>query len=104
MINGVTQIIMTKADVLDTFNELSVCEAYEINGKQSSIVPYQMLKAEIKPILKNFDGWKTDISGIKEYSQLPEKMKSYIQHINQYLGVSVKFVSNGPGREQIIIA
>lgn len=104
MINGVTQIIMTKADVLDTFHELSVCESYEINGKQQSMVPYQMLKTEIKPVLRQFDGWKTPISEIHQYEQLPEKMKSYINHINQFLGVSVKYVSNGPGRDQIIKA
>lgn len=104
MINGVTQIIMTKADVLDTFNELSVCEAYEINGKQSSVVPYQMLKSEIKPVLKSFPGWKTSITETKDYRDLPEKMKSYIHYINNLLGVPVQFVSNGPGRDQIIKA
>ncbi|MFZ9660261.1 MAG: adenylosuccinate synthase [Chitinophagaceae bacterium] len=104
MINGVTQIIMTKADVLDTFSELSVCESYEINGKQVSMVPYQMMKTEIKPLLKKFQGWQSPISGISDYKELPEKMKLYIQHINQFLGVPVKFVSNGPGRDQIIKA
>lgn len=104
MINGVTQIIMTKADVLDTFSELAVCEAYEINGKETAMVPYQMLKSEIKPVLKNFEGWKTSITETKDYKDLPEKMKSYIEYINKVLGVPIQFVSNGPGRDQIIKA
>jgi len=102
MINGVTQIVMTKADVLDAFEELKVCESYRINGKEQSIVPYQMMKTQIEPVYKAFQGWKTDITKINAFDNLPAKMKEYIAHINQFLNVPVKFISNGPGREQII--
>jgi adenylosuccinate synthase len=102
MINGVTQIVMTKADVLDGFEELNVCESYRINGKEQSMVPYQMMKTQIEPIYKSFKGWQSDITKIKSFENIPGQMKEYIAHINQFLGVPVKFISNGPGRDQII--
>jgi adenylosuccinate synthase len=102
MINGVTQIVMTKADVLDGFEELNVCESYTINGKEQSQVPYQMMKTKIEPQYKTFPGWQSDITKIKSFENLPVQMKEYIAHINQVLGVPVKYISNGPGRDQII--
>lgn len=104
MINGVTQIVMTKADVLDGFDELQVCESYLVNGEVSRQVPYQMMKAQIDPVYTPFKGWKTDISGMTAYDQLPDAMKTYIGHINAFLGVPVSYISNGPGRDQIIEA
>ncbi len=104
MINGVTQLVMTKADVLDTLDTLEVCEAYMANGVETSQVPFQMNKMDIKPILKSFQGWNTDITAIKNYNELPGNMKTYINHINSELGVPVKFISNGPGSDQIIVA
>jgi adenylosuccinate synthase len=102
MINGVTQVIMTKSDVLDSFENLEVCTAYQINGKESDQVPFQMTRVQIEPVLKGFQGWNSPISEIKDYAVLPEKMKEYIAFINNYLGVDVKHISNGPGRDQII--
>jgi adenylosuccinate synthase len=102
MINGVTQIVMTKADVLDGFEELNVCESYRINGIEQSMVPYQMMKMQIEPIYKSFKGWQSDITKIKSFENIPGQMKEYIAHINQFLGVPVKYISNGPGRDQII--
>ncbi len=102
MINGVTQIVMTKADVLDTFETLSVCEAYKIKGEEIAMVPYQMMKTEIEPVYRSFPGWKKDISNVVTFNDIPVEMKNYIDHINEYLGVRVTYVSNGPGRDQII--
>jgi adenylosuccinate synthase len=104
MINGVTQIVMTKADVLDGFEELNMCQQYQINGKATSVVPYQMMKTEIEPLYTSVPGWKTDISGLKSFDQLPGEMKEYIRQINAFLGVPVRYISNGPGRDQIIEA
>jgi adenylosuccinate synthase len=104
MINGVTQIVMTKADVLDGFEELNMCQQYQINGKATSVVPYQMMKTEIEPLYTSVPGWKTDISGLKSFDQLPGGMKEYIRQINAFLGVPVRYISNGPGRDQIIEA
>lgn len=102
MINGVTQLVMTKADVLDAFAELKLCEAYNIGGKSQKQVPYQMSKVVIEPEYTSFKGWKTDITSLHSYDAAPEEMKRYVDHINDYLGVAIKYISNGPGRDQII--
>ena len=102
MINGVTQIVMTKADVLDAFNELSICTSYKIDGKATEQIPFQMTWNKIEPQYQNFKGWNTDISKIREESELPKEMQEYVQFINSSLGVPIRYISNGPGREQII--
>jgi adenylosuccinate synthase len=104
MINGVTQIIMTKADILDQLDELKVCNAYKINGEEKNYVPFQMNKLELAPVYKVFAGWKQDISGINDYSAMPLEMKTYIAYLNEFLGVPVKYISNGPGRDQLVQA
>jgi len=104
MINGVTQIVMTKADVLDAFEELSVCTSYGIDGKQQKAVPYQMSKMPIAPHYEQFAGWQTDITKIRDNASIPQAMKNYIDFINGYLGVDVSYISNGPERDQIIKA
>ena len=104
MINGVTQIIMTKADILDELPELKVCNGYKINGEEKNIVPFQMNKVDIEPLYKSFTGWQKDITAITEFSALPEEMKHYITYLNEFLGVPVKYISNGPGRDQLVVA
>jgi adenylosuccinate synthase len=102
MINGVTKVIMTKADVLDSFTELQACTAYNINGKETKEVPFGISKLAIEPILKAYKGWNTNTSSIKTADNLPQTMHDYIQFINSQIGAPVKYVSNGPGREQIV--
>ena len=102
MINGVTKLVMTKADVLDSFAELNVCNAYKINGEESFEVPFQITRVKLEPVYKAFKGWNKDTTSMKNTAQLPVNMTDYINFINQYVGAPVKYVSNGPGREQII--
>jgi adenylosuccinate synthase len=102
MINGVTSLVMTKADVLDDFDKLEVCTQYRIDGKETGEVPFQMLLQAIEPVLSPFSGWKSDITALKDYSSLPEAMKAYISFIDSYLKVKVSYISNGPGRNQLI--
>ena len=102
MINGVTRLVMTKADILDGLDELNVCTGYKINGEEKNYVPFQMNRVNIEPVYKSFEGWKTDVSRIKTYDNLPEKMKTYIHYMNEFLHVPVKYISNGPGRDQLI--
>ena len=104
MINGVTQIIMTKADILDGLEELKVCNSYSVKGKELDHVPFQMNKMDIEPVYKSFAGWQKDITSITEYDALPAEMKTYINYLNEFLGVPVKYISNGPGRDQLVIA
>lgn len=102
MVNGVTKLVMTKADVLDAFQELKVCTAYGIDGKKTDMVPFQMAKMLIEPNWKSFTGWKTDITKLRLPADLPAAMKEYVGFINTYLGVAVAYISNGPGRDQLI--
>jgi adenylosuccinate synthase len=102
MVNGVTKIVMTKADVLDAFKELEVCTAYKINGKETGEVPFQMDRAIPVPVYKKFSGWNTDTTKLRDYSSLPELVRQYVTFINKFLGVTIQFISNGPGRDQII--
>jgi len=102
MINGVTRLVMTKADVLDAFKQLSVCTGYKINGKESSEIPFQMTRVNIEPVYKEFNGWNISTSAAKSPAELPQAMKGYVAFINTELGVRVQYISNGPGREQIV--
>ncbi|MEO8111501.1 MAG: adenylosuccinate synthase [Ginsengibacter sp.] len=104
MINGVTQLVMTKADVLDSLEELEVCNMYNVNGVDTMQIPFQMQGMTIRPVYKKFRGWKSDITSIKDFDKIPAEMKTYISYINDALGVPVKFISNGPGSDQIIMA
>ncbi|MCF1716113.1 adenylosuccinate synthase [Flavihumibacter sp. RY-1] len=102
MINGVTKVIMTKADVLDQFKELQVCTAYEVDGKETPYIPFQMTRHQIKPVLKSFAGWNQDTSQLKNPADLPVSMKEYVSFINKFVGADVSHISNGPGRDQIV--
>lgn len=102
MINGVTKIVITKADVLDSFKELEAGTAYKMNGREVTEVPFQLERADLQPVYKTFTGWNQDITNVRTVDNLPSLMKTYIDFIGKYLGVKVNYVSNGPGREQIV--
>jgi adenylosuccinate synthase len=102
MLNGVNHLVMTKADVLDDFEQLEACTKYRIDGKETDEVPYQMNQQAIEPVLASYAGWKSDISAIRSYDRLPAAMKAYISFIDSYLKVKVSYISNGPGRDQLI--
>ena len=104
MVNGVTKLIMTKSDVLDTFEELKVCTSYKVNGEPTSEIPFQMTRVKIEPVLESLKGWNQDITALKSAKDLPAAMNAYIDFINKFLGVKVQYISNGPGRDQIIHA
>jgi adenylosuccinate synthase len=101
MLNGVTQLIMTKADVLDGFDTIKIATAYEIDGEKTERFPYE-IDNEIKPVYREFPGWNTDITNINEFNQLPENLKKYIKYIEDEVGVPIKIVSVGPDRNQTI--
>ncbi len=102
MVNGVTKLVMTKADVLDAFSELKVCTAYKIDGQSVREVPFQMTRVNIEPELESFKGWNTNTSVARKPADLPVEAKDYIDFINKYLGVKIAWISNGPGRDQLI--
>ncbi len=102
MVNGVTKIVMTKADILDGLEELKVCNEYLVNGEKKDYVPFQMNRVKIEPQYKSFKGWQTDVTNINAFDNMPQAMKTYIDYLNEFLKVPVKYISNGPGREQIV--
>jgi len=104
MINGVTQLVMTKTDILDSFDELFVCNKYKVNGRETEEVPFQMSRVSVEPVYKKFPGWKTDITSIKNFNKLPGQMKEYIDYINKTLGIPVTYISNGAASDQLIAA
>ncbi len=101
MLNGVTQLIMTKADVLDTFDTIRVATAYQCGDKIFTDFPYE-IDDNTKPIYTDLPGWKTDLTSIREQKQFPEALKKYILFLEKELGVPVTYVSVGPDRVQII--
>lgn len=102
MLNGVTQVVMTKTDVLDSFSDLQICTAYNINGKESDMVPFQMVNRKVEPQYQIFKGWNCDSSAIKQGGTIPQEMSEYISFINSRIAGSVTYISNGPGRDQIV--
>lgn len=104
MINGVTKIVMTKADILDEMEELKVCNGYLVNGLPVTQIPFQMHRLKIEASYTSFKGWYRNISSVTEFAQVPNEMKIYIDYINQFLGVPVTYISNGPGRDQLILS
>ncbi|MEN8226921.1 MAG: adenylosuccinate synthase [Bacteroidota bacterium] len=101
MLNGVTQLIMTKTDVLDTFDTIKVATAYSIDGELTDQLPYD-LYADVKPVFTEMAGWKTDLTGVRSKEQFPKELNEYIRFLEKELLVPIKFVSVGPDREQII--
>jgi adenylosuccinate synthase len=101
MLNGVTQLIMTKTDVLDNFDVIKVATAYSVNGELTDQMPYD-LDAQIKPVFTELPGWNTDLTGIRSKDQFPRELNDYINFLEKELKVPVKYVGVGPDREQII--
>jgi adenylosuccinate synthase len=102
MLNGVTDLICTKSDVLSGFGEVPVCDAYDIDGKRITEIPFNFNDAHIKPLYKTFGGWTEDLTGIRKYEDLPKSFQGYMEYIGQQVGQPVKIISLGPDREQTL--
>jgi len=102
MINGVTQLIMMKSDVLDTFETIKACVAYEINGQEVEDFPFE-IDDSVKPIYVELPGWKTDMTKMQSEDEFPEEFNAYLSFLEEALEVNIKIVSVGPDREQTII-
>ncbi len=101
MINGVTELMMMKTDVLDEFDTIRVCTAYKVNGKETTEFPSN-LEAEIEPVYVELPGWKENLTGISHQNEFPEELNAYINFIEEETGVPVSIVSVGPNRDQTI--
>jgi adenylosuccinate synthase len=101
MINGVTKLFMTKADVMSGFETVRICSAYKIDGKECLEIPFDN-DSDIEPVYTEMEGWKENISAIRDYQSLPENLKKFISFIESQTGVPIKMVSVGPDREETI--
>ena len=102
MLNGVTQLIMMKSDVLDDFDTIKVCNEYRVNGELTKDFPFSV-EANVEPVYTEMEGWKTDMTGITSEAEFPAAFKNYIAYIERELGVPVTIVSVGPDRAQTIV-
>jgi len=103
MLSGVTKLIMTKADVLDSFNPIKAAVAYLADGKETKELPYDLCDAEIAPVYETFAGWDKPISTCATYDEAPREFKDYCRFVEQYLETKIAFISNGTGRDQLLI-
>ena len=101
MLNGVTELLMTKADVLTGFNHIKAALSYDINGMNTTRIPFDT-NEKITPVYTELAGWKSDIGGLRKKSELPVDLAFYIAFIEEHTGVPVTYVSVGPDREAII--
>lgn len=99
---GATEVALTVLDVLGYLDEIPVCVGYEIDGVVTKDFPTTVKLAKAKPVYEVLPGWKSDIRGIKNYNELPENCRKYIEFIEKELEVPITLVSNGPGRDEVI--
>lgn len=102
MVDGVTQLIMTKSDVLDTFDTIKACIAYQIDGKQVKDFPFE-IEGDVKPVFAEMAGWKTDMTKMQKESDFPKEFSDYVSFLERELEVPIKVISLGPDRAQTII-
>src|SRR3989339_223795 len=103
MINGIERAAITKLDVLSNFDQIKVCVAYEIQGKNLKSFPTDINKLmNVTPVYETLPGWKTDLTNIKDYNELPSEAKDYLQFISQKSGFEISIISVGPKRDQTI--
>lgn len=102
-VNGVTQLMMMKSDVLSGFDTIKVCTAYNYNGEEIAHLPYNIEPENVTPIYSEFKGWKEDLTSMNSSNQLPENLETYISFIEKETGVPIKIVSVGPDRKQTIL-
>ncbi|QAT41824.1 adenylosuccinate synthase [Aminipila luticellarii] len=102
-IQGATEVALTVLDPLGYLDEIPICVGYEIDGEVTTDFPNTTQLYKAKPVLKKLPGWKCDIRGIKEFDKLPAECQNYVKEIEKEIGVPITMVSNGPGRDDIIL-
>lgn len=104
MINGVTQLIMMKADVLNIFEEILVCTAYEMpDGTVTDHIPFEITDIKVKPIYANLPGWHCSLEGMRDFNELPAELTNYIAFLEKHLNLPINFISTGPDREACVL-
>ena len=103
MLNGVTKLIMTKADVLSGFDTIEVCTHYNYRGETIDYLPYGVEEGELEPVYESVSGWQEDLTGLKSADELPETLSNYVDYLEKALETPIAIVSVGPDRSQTLI-
>jgi adenylosuccinate synthase len=103
MLNGVTKLIMTKADVLSGFETIRACTAYQTAEGQTKDLPYDIHPDFVQPIYTDLKGWNEDLTGLRDYNSLPQSLRDYVDFLEKELEVPIAIVSVGPDRDQTIV-
>ena len=103
LLNGVTEICMTKIDVLNIFSEIKAATQYFYGGKETDQLPFDLCHIDVAPIFKAYKGWNTSLDSARTFDSLPAEARAYLEDLEQYLGVPVKMISTGPEREKLIV-
>ena len=104
LLSGIDYMAITRLDILDTLPEIKMCVGYKYNGEVINEIPASLkVLAEVEPVYETFEGWQTDISGIRKYEDLPEKARKYLERLAEVTGIDLGIVSVGPNRDQTII-
>lgn len=103
MINGVTQLVMMKVDVLNIFDEIKVCTHYKLaDGTLTEQMPYDLCDTDVTPVYKTFKGWQTDLTDIRSFVDVPSELADYVYYLEDTLGLPINYISTSPDREAII--
>lgn len=103
MINGVTQLVITKVDILNNFESIEVVDHYSFDGKHHDLPPYDLTMVKVEPITSSHKGWQQSLDAITEYEDMPAAAKTYLDMLEKELEVPITMVSTGPEREKLII-
>lgn len=103
MLNGVTDLVMMKADVMDDFEQIGVCTKYRVGDKEFDFPGYETLSQEIEPIILDIPGWETSLQNINGWDALPEKFRDYVRFVEKSLNLPISVISVGPMRNQTIV-
>jgi adenylosuccinate synthase len=103
MLNGVTQLVVTKIDVLNNFSEIKASTNYLSEGKKINQLPYDLSNVSVDPVYKSYEGWNKSLDGITEYDEMPSTLKAYIDELEKELEVPVTIVSTGPERQELVM-
>ena len=102
MLNGVTDLFVTKPDVMNDFDEVKMCVNYDIDGTITDEIPFEFNEVEIKPQLVSHKGWKQNLEGIGSYRDLPQPLLNYLGELERLTGIPIKAVSISPDRKDVL--
>jgi adenylosuccinate synthase len=103
MVDGVTDLIITKADVMDDFDEINICTSYQYQGRELDYLPYEIAEDDMQPQYTSLKGWNTDITSIQDLDKIPQELKDYIKFVEDKVDTPITVVSTGPDRKQTMI-